>query len=300
MWSIRWGLLAILMAALVCGTVGCGSGSEAEGPKVEVENVTEMDLTLDGYPGPENLGVVMADQRGYFEEFGLDVWVRTPGSRTRPLFYVAQEEVDLAISHGPQVALAEKKGAPVTAFGGLISQPTAAMIWLKRSGITDVADLKGKTVGITGLPFERNLLNVILKRGGLSLADVKVERFDYDLVPALVKGRADAILGSWNLEGAELEARGLEPVIERVEDLGVPSYDELVLIGRPDFLARNHESIENLMAAIKLGTEAAVEEPQAAAELIAQANADPLSKGTEAATEATVPLLTAESLSPGS
>jgi putative hydroxymethylpyrimidine transport system substrate-binding protein len=294
---IWWGLTLVLVS-FTAAVAGCGGASEADAPRVKLQNTRDIDITLDGYPSPENVGILMADRRGYFEDAGLEIWVRTPQSRLRPLPYVAEGEVDLAISHGPQVALAEKKDAQVAAFASLISQPTAAVIWLERSGIGGIADLKGKTIGITGLPFERDLLDTLLGRAGLTLDDVKVRRFDYDLLPALVKGRADAILGSWSVEGSELEARGLHPVVTRVQDLGIPPYDELVLIGRPAFLAKNPKSIRDFLAAVAKGTEGALEDPEAAARLVALSNGDPLSKATEAATQATLPLLSADQLEP--
>ena len=42
---------------------------------------------------------------------------------------------DFGVTQQPQVALARKTGHPIVAVGSLISQPTAAMIWLKGSKI---------------------------------------------------------------------------------------------------------------------------------------------------------------------
>lgn len=294
MGPIRRLLTAVAAAALLAGVGGCGESGETGTVKLPPLEPRELDITLDGYPSAQNVGILMAEQRGYFDELGLDVWVRTPGSRLSPLRYVAEGEVALAVSHEPQVVLAREKGAPITAFGSLVQEPTAAMIWLGKSKIDGVADLEGKTVAITGLPFERSFLQDILAGAGLSLDDVKVERADYDLVPALVKGRADAILGSGNLEGAELESRGLDPVVTPVTDLGISPYEELVLITRSDRLAREPRSIRSFMKAVERGAAAAIEDPRAAAEAIegsVGANPDSSRKVTEAQVEATLPLL---------
>lgn len=256
-------------------------------------------VTLDGAPGPENVGILMAKRRGYFEEAGLEVTIHQPIGPRRPVLYVADKEVDLGISHEPQVAVAQENGVPIVAVASLLSRPTATMIWLKESKIHSIADLKGKTIAIPGLPFERGLLQSVLAQAGLTLGDVKVEAVEYDLVQALARGRADAIFGgSWNVEGVKLEKRGLKPVVKRVQRLRVPAYEELVLIARRDRLGREPRSIRNFIAAMNRGTAAAVEDPSAAVEAIVEA-AKELAGVTESAplveaeVEETLPLLSA-------
>lgn len=285
--------MAIALIALLVALGGCGGGDETESAKPPPLPLVpkELDITLDGYPSAQNVGILMAEKRGYFEDVGLDVWVRTPVSRLRPVSYVAEGEVALAVSHQPQVALAQEKGAQVATFGSLISEPTAAVIWLEKSKIESIADLKGKTIAITGLPFERDFLQSILARDGLTLDDVKVQFADYDLVPALVNGQADAIFGSWNIEGAQLEARRLRPVITPVTSLGIPAYEELVLIARPDRLSSEKRWIRAFVTAVSRGTEAAVEDPEAAARLIANKISEPNLAVIRAELEKTLPLL---------
>jgi putative hydroxymethylpyrimidine transport system substrate-binding protein len=292
--AIRKTMAMAAVLAVSAGLGGCGEGSETEKAQPLPPVPKEMDITLDGYPSAQNVGVLMAEKRGYFDDAGLEIWVRTPQSRVRPLPYVVGGEVDLAISHQPQVVLAGEKGVPVVAFGSLISEPTAAMIWLEKSKIGGIGDMRGKTIAITGLSFEKDLLESVLAQANLTLDDVKVERADYELVPALVSGRADAILGSGNLEGAELESRGLKPVVTPVTSLGVPSYDELVLIARPELVAEDPRSIRSFMAAVAKGTAAAIEDPRAAATAVEQSvgsNPDLGRKEIEAGVEATLPLL---------
>ena len=49
----------------------------------------------------------------------------------------------------------------------------------------------------------------------------------------MLSDKVDATLGAfWNYEGADLERRGRNPKILRMEKLGVPTYDELVLVAR--------------------------------------------------------------------
>jgi putative hydroxymethylpyrimidine transport system substrate-binding protein len=283
-------LLAVIVmgVAVAAGLVSCGGSSSAPSTTTFPPLYTETEITLNGTPGPENVGILMARERGYFEDAHLKVTVRLPVSPVRPVIYVAGRAVEFSISHEPEIVLAREKDLPIVAVGSLISQPTAAMIWLKKSKIGGIADLKGKTIAIPGLDFQKSLLESILARSGLTLADVKLKRVGYELVPALLSGQADAIFGgSWNLEGTELEARGAKPIITKVQDLGIPSYEELLLIANSDNIGK--VPVRRLLAAIARGTAAAIKEPEAAVRLLTQGSKS--RKALRAEVEATLPLL---------
>jgi putative hydroxymethylpyrimidine transport system substrate-binding protein len=287
----------VLAAALVflagCGGKG-GSGSAETHPE-ELRPIRDLTVTLDGLEGPENVGILMAQKRGYFADAHLSVTVNTPALPTRPVNYVATRIDDLGVGPEPQVVLARDNMEPVVAVGSLISQPTAAMIWLKKSHIGGIADLKGKTIAIPGFPFQESFLQSVLARSGLTLKDVEVKRVGYGLVPALVSGRADAIFGgSWNLEGVQLESRGLEPVVTRVQELGIPPYDEFVVVARADRVTAEPGLIQDFVSAVVRGNAAAAENPRAAVNAIMEAGlgGSDVSRGaTEAEVVATSPLL---------
>jgi putative hydroxymethylpyrimidine transport system substrate-binding protein len=288
---------AVLLLAGCGGNDGSNTGATTEttsraNPK---KPPRQLKITLDGYAGPENIGVVIAGWEDYFEEIGLDVTNYAPIEPSRPVLYTADGTVDVGISREPEVVLAQSKGVPVVAIGSLIAEPTAAMIWLGKARIGDIADLKGKTIGTAGLPIQEELLKKVLADAGLSLSDVKLKSPRYNLVPALADGRVDAIFGgSWNLEGIQLEEMGLDPVVTKVQDLGIPLYDEYVVIARRDRLAKEPQLFRDFMAAVARGTAASIEDPDLAFETLnedAEADYRVSSKARKAQVEATVPLL---------
>lgn len=302
-WVLALGLAVLVLAG--CGkaaTEGTEPSTSAQSSVAE-ETVPAkppgpprfVEVTLDGWVGPENVAIAMAQELGYFEEGGLQVSFTHPVAPVLPVRYVADGTVDFAISHMPEVALAKKRGKPIVAVGSLISQPTAAMIWLKRSGIDGIADLKGRTIAFPGLPFQKVLLGTVLGRAGLTLDDVRLKTVLYNSIPALVSGRADAIFGgSANLEGAVLETRGLDPVVTPVQSLGIPDYDELVLIARTRQAARSPKLIRDFMAALAKGTAAAVADPTRAVKVVEEAfeaNPELGREELEAEMKATLPLL---------
>src|SRR5207248_5546981 len=97
--------------------------------------------------------------------------------------------------------------------------------------IRTIADLKGRTIGITGVPADNAALDSALESVGLSRSDVRVVSVGYNLLPALLSHKVDAVLGVYrNVEGIDLEERGLHPTVIPVDRAGVPTYDELVLV----------------------------------------------------------------------
>jgi len=286
---LRAPALAALIAllALALGLAACGEKSEDGGTEAQ-----PLSLTLDFYPNADHAGIYMAQKLGYFEEAGLDVNIATPSDPAAPLKLVAAGQSDLAISYEPEVALAREKGLDVVAIAALVNRPLTSLIWLGKSGIKGVGDLKGKTVATAGIPYQQAFLKTILSRVQLSPTDVKEVNVGFGLLPALLGGSAEAMLGGYsNVEGVDLRQRGKDPVVTPVDRLGVPTYDELVLVASRKSLEADPDKYRLFLAALQRGTEAAVKQPNAATKAILEANTGLDPKLTEAQVEATLPLL---------
>jgi putative hydroxymethylpyrimidine transport system substrate-binding protein len=290
MTRLRLAATALALLLLTLALAACGAKSE-EGGNAERE---PLSLTLDFYPNPDHAGIYMAQKLGYFEEAGLDVSINAPSDPSAPIKQVAAGQSDLAISYEPEVALAHDKGLPVVAVAALVNRPLTSMIWLKKSGIKGVADLKGKTVATAGIPYQDAFLKTILARVHLTPEDVKAVNVGFGLLPALAGGSAQAMLGGYsNVEGIDLRERGKEPVVTPVDKLGVPTYDELVFVANRKKLEEDPQPIRLFLAALERGTKAAVENPGAATKAITEANHDLEPKLTAAVVKATLPLLAA-------
>ena len=252
-------------------------------------------MTAEGWKGPTDVAILMAGHLGYLDAAGIESWLGTPSGPALPVGYVVNGTSVFGVAQQPQVALARSEGAPIVAVGSLVSHPTATMIWLAKSKIGAIADLKGKTIAIPGVDFQERFLQSVLARAGLTLADVTLKRVEYDLVPVLLDGRADAIFGgSENLEAVELEARGATPVITPVGELGVPAYDEAVVIARSDIVDAYPQLVRDFMSAVSRGARAARAHPRLAVQAVeedGETNPEVSRKVMEAEMKATLPLL---------
>jgi putative hydroxymethylpyrimidine transport system substrate-binding protein len=280
-------LAVIAVAAISLGLAACGEKTEGGAPKSE-----PFSLMLDFYPNADHAGIYMAQKLGYFKDAGLDVTIQTPSDPAAPIKQVAAGRTNLAISYEPEVILAEEQGLDVVAVGALVNTPLTSMIWLKSSKIGSIADLRGKTVATAGIPYQDAYLKTILGRAGLSPSDVTAVNVGYGLLPAIVGGRAQAMLGGFrNVEGVDLRLRGKEPVVTPVDQLGVPTYDELVFVAQGQQLEEDAQPVRLFLAALARGTAAAAADPQAATEALTAANPDLDPRLTAAEVKATLPLL---------
>jgi putative hydroxymethylpyrimidine transport system substrate-binding protein len=277
--------LALTAAALVAG---CGEKSEDVTPG----NPQLFNVALDFYVNADHSGLYEAIDRGYFRDAGLDVRPQVPSDPSAPIKEVAAGRVDLAISYEPEVLLARDQGLPVKAVAAVVPTPLTSLIWLKGSGISNVKSLKGKTIATAGIPYQSAYLQTILQRAGLSTDDVDAVDVQQGLLPAILSGRASAMLGGFlNVEGVDLKLRGKQPTVIPVDRLGIPTYDELVLVANSDSLNDETQSVRLFIAALDRGTKAAVADPAAATKAILDAGKGLNPRFTAAEVRKTLPLL---------
>jgi putative hydroxymethylpyrimidine transport system substrate-binding protein len=285
------------IAVALALAAGCGEKDEpAAGGNPETE---PFDVALDFYVNPDHAGIYAGLENGRFEQAGLDVRPRVPADPAAPIRLVAAGRADLAISYEPEVLIARDQGQPVVAVAALVPSPLTSLISLPEAGIEDPADLSGKTIATAGIPYQEAFLDAILREERIDPNDVETENVGLGLLPAVLSGRADAMLGGFrNVEGVDLTERGLDPRVVPVDELGIPTYDELVLVANSDEVEQDPEEIRLFIAALEQGTRDAIANPEAATDAIVEAGDGLDPKLTAAEIEATLPLLMPESKRP--
>jgi putative hydroxymethylpyrimidine transport system substrate-binding protein len=282
----RGRLLTAVIGAVAAGllAVGCGGDDEGGGDP--------FILALDFYVNPDHAGVYRALEGGDFAEVGLAVEAEVPSDPSAPIRQVAAGQVDLAISYEPEVLLAREQGLPVVAVAALVSRPLTSLISLPEAGIAEPGDLAGKTIATAGIPYQAAFLAAILEDAGLTPDDVDQVEVGLNLLPAVLSGRADAMLGGFlNVEGVDLEKRGKDPLVVPVDELGIPTYNELVLVANTKRVESDPEPIRRFIAALEGGTRDAVADPKLATEGVLAAGDGLEPKLTAAEVKRTLPLL---------
>jgi putative hydroxymethylpyrimidine transport system substrate-binding protein len=199
----------------------------------------KLTLLLDWFVNPDHAPLFVAAERGYFARHGLEVEIIAPADPNDPPKLVAAGKADIAVSYQPQLYVQIAAGLPLTRFATLIATPLNTLLVLEDGPVKSIADLKGRKVGFSVGGFEDALLGAMLARHGLGLDDITLVNVNFSLSPALLAGQVDAIIGAYrNFELNQLEIEGYRGRAFFVEEHGVPSYDELILIANPERMDR--------------------------------------------------------------
>jgi putative hydroxymethylpyrimidine transport system substrate-binding protein len=254
----------LVLAAVALTAAGCGEKSE---PTNQTPAKRSIDLVLDWFPNPDHVALYEATAKGYFSQVGLDVKPHVPSDPASPIKQVAAGRAQVAISYEPEVLLARQQGLPVVAIGALVQRPLTSLIATRKSGVRSVRDLRGKRVVTAGIPYQSAYLKTILRRAQVPESSVKETNVGSSLLPAMLSGKVDATLGGfWNVEGVELSDRGAKPWITPVDRLGVPPYNELVLVANSDKLGDQRDDLRLFVSALARGAKAARQDPDAVSE----------------------------------
>ena len=263
--------LVAAFAALALASAGCGEKHDTITGGGATRSLT---LMLDYLPNPDHVGLYMALADGAFARAGLDVTVQTPSDPAAPLKLLEAGKVDLAISYEPELLIARDKGAQLVSVGAISQVPLTTLMSLKR-GFQGPRDLRGGRVGTAGIPYQSAYLQTILQRAGVPAKSVKETNVGFNLVPAMLSKKVDATLGAyWNVEGVQLRQAGKRPHIVRMEQVGVPTYDELILVARKDTLANRGDDVRAFVQALARGYELARALPRLATYALVRAAPD--------------------------
>ena len=279
--------LALLLAALLA-LAGCGERDDA-GPAA----AEPLRIVLDYFPNADHAGLYAAQAAGDYRRERLSVDIEAPPDPSAPLKLLRAGRVDLAVSYEPELLLARDKGADdLVAVGALVQKPLTSLVALGGAGIRTPRDLAGKRVGTAGIAYQSAYLRTILERAGVDQGSVRETNIGFDLVRPLITGRVDAVLGAfWNYEGVDLARRGRRPTILRMEQLGVPTYAELVFVARrQDLEGDGGDRVRRFLRAAARGHERLRRDPAAGVDALLEASSG-LDRGLqEAVVRATLPV----------
>jgi putative hydroxymethylpyrimidine transport system substrate-binding protein len=284
--SQRRCLALVTALASLAGLAACGEMQD----RITPAKTQSLTLMLDYFPNADHVGIYQAIAEGDFTRAGLDVHVEVPPNDAAPLQLLVAGKADVAISYEPDLMLARNRGEPVASFGAIVQEPLTSIVSIGSKHITSPADLRGKRIGDGGIPYQHAFLTTILARAHVPLRSVKEINVGENLVPAMLSGEVDGTLGAyWNYEAIELAERGKHPNVIRMNEVGVPNYDELVLVATKATLANKSDEIRDFVQALARGYESARRDPAAAVANLVRMNPGLDSKIQNASVKATLP-----------
>ena len=273
--AVRRGIAALILA--VTATIllsACGAKQDV----TSTAKTKPFTVMLDFFPNADHAALYSAISHGDFRGVGLDVRPQVPAEPADPLKLLAAGRVDMAISYEPELMLARDQGLKLVSIGALVQRPLTSIIALPGKHVTGVSSLAGKRVGTAGIDYQAAELRTALSSAGVNPSSVQEVNVGFNLVPAMLSGKVAATLGGfWNYEAIQLRLLHRHPIVIPVDQAGVPTYDELVLVVREEEARSRGQDLRAFLQALTRGEREVRADPAAAAALIVKANpsADP-------------------------
>lgn len=270
-------LLPVIALAAACGSAASpaasgGSGGGGGGSSAAPANLS---VELDWVPNPDHVALYYAQNKGLFSKQGLTVNFKTPSNAADPIKLVGLNKVDLAVSYESEMFYGQQENLPVTAVATIVPVPLNSLIVTPKDHVTSLSQMKGKKVGITGIPSDGAIYQSMLKTAGMTAAQIPTVTVGFNLVPSLLSGKVDSIIGGYrNVEAIQIEQEmNAKPTVFPASELGVPSYAELVLVANRNRLASDKayaSSVKRFVSALVQGTNAARKDPSGATSIMEQ------------------------------
>jgi NitT/TauT family transport system substrate-binding protein len=255
-WNTKFrGLVASLTGMVLLAVGVTGAGAKTPAPlnppqKVKVAYVPIMKFAT----------MYVAAGRGIFKKYGLDVDLEKVKSGTEAIAFLTQGSVDVGgIAIVTSLWNSWNRGLDirVIAPGGLEpmkNSPTTLLVSTKSvDKVKDIADLKGKKLGVAGGPGSGGeyLAAKALERGKLTIRDVDLVNIgNPDIPAALASGSVDAAIAGAPYSDQAVEKGGAKVL---ATDL-TPGLMTVAFVGSGKFIKERPEVAERFVLAL---TEAA-------------------------------------------
>ncbi len=222
---------------------------------------TAITFQLNWVAGGANAGFAAAVQQGYYKAAGLDVKVVEGNGSGNTAQLVASGRSQLAYADAVAVSQLIAKGAPMKVLATVYQSNPNAVLALKKTGIKSIKDLTGRKVGVPSGSSQTTMLPLFLRANGLKESDVNLINMPpTSMVPSLLQGQVDAILGSIDAYQIQLEAQGADLDVYRFADFGVPTVSTSIFASN-DYIKDNPDVVRKFIAASLRGWSFALDNP---------------------------------------
>ena len=178
------------LAATFCAVGLLSSGS------VVAQALDRISMRLDWTPWAVHAPYHLAQEKGWFKEAGLDVYIEDGnGSVTTVQIVGSRAQFDVGQAALASMVIARNKGLPVKAVAPFAVTNDIGVIVPKGEGIKSPADLKGKRVVYTAGSLEAPFIDPFLAAGNIKRSDIDLLSVDAtSKASTYMVGRADAVV----------------------------------------------------------------------------------------------------------
>lgn len=258
-------LCFVLCFMMLFSCAGCGKKTD--------EGLTEITVVLDWTPNTNHTGLYVAQQLGYYEDFGLKVnIIQPPDGGAEAL--VAAGKAEFGISFQDSMAPALCEDLDIIAVAAITQHNLSGVISRADKGIESFKNLEGKTYATWGSPIEQAIIGYCMEREGGDIEKLDmIESTVTDVLTALDTDMVDAVwvYEYWDVVKAQLEGYDYNYIDFKTVDETMDYYTP-VIISSGSYLEGNGDAAKGFLAATKKGYEYCSENPEKAADVLCAAD----------------------------
>ena len=219
-------VLKVLIGLLLPVTLLLAGETRAKNPEQ-----TTLRVQLQWKHQAQFSGLYVANERGYFNEYGLDVEYRLGGTGINPIVELQSGRADVAVAWFKSAYEQSKGNKRVVNIAQVFSKSSLLLVCRTSAGIYSASDLRGKSIGVWYLGGEY-VIQDILARSGVPVESVSIVRQRADGVD-LIDGTLPCVTAMeyneyWKIINSGLDHKQL--TVFRPEQFGLPHIEDGIYV----------------------------------------------------------------------
>lgn len=226
--------------------------------------LTPMTMQLDWKPNVQFAGILVALDRGFYRDAGIDLTLRPVDQEMKVVESVVTGTNWIGCSESGVLLGARANGAPIKAVGTMLQGSPFCLMSLSAKQVRKPADLRGRTLGVH--PDANLALDIVLHSGRIPRSSMTCIDVEHSIQP-LVQGQVDVLMGYLIDEAVALQTAGHSINIIRGYEHGYVAYSQ-VYFTSDALLARDPALVGRFLDASHRGWTEAARDPEAAVKLV--------------------------------
>ncbi|NVN96673.1 ABC transporter substrate-binding protein, partial [Candidatus Nomurabacteria bacterium] len=265
--------IALLVASLLVASIfsSCNSCNKS---KNNANELVKINLRLQWFSHSQFAGYIIAKEKGYYKECGLDVSILPGGPDLKPQVTVAAGTDDIGIGVPNQIIAAQSNGVPLVIIAQIFQDSPNRYILKKENSIKQLSDLKGKKVGLW-LGGDEVEFIAMLKTQGMTEKDIQLIPQEFSVVPFIKDQYVCSQVTSYG-EMNFLAIKGWTK--DKLQVLSPKDYNSAILgdliFCRKDYIDKNKETVTKFLEASIKGWQFCISNPDEALQIILKSNSE--------------------------